>query len=102
MKHVRVMIEMILEVPDSTEIMDPEDEPYLQIDGRRYLPVHDWVTNAGGGMWETLDDEEYDRADELLRVAALASDIHEITQEEFRQAVNDDEDAVDKDEDEES
>jgi hypothetical protein len=90
MKYIKVVIDMVLEVPDDTEIMTPEDEdklPYVRINGQDYTPLHNWLKRASDRSWTSLNDDEHEEFDELAHMGTLNTSIQVISEREFREAI---------------
>jgi hypothetical protein len=90
MKYVKVVIDMVLEVPDEMEIMTPEDEdelPYVRINGQDYIPLHDWLKRTNNRSWTSLNEDEHEEFDELAHMGTVNTSIQVILEKEFREAL---------------
>jgi hypothetical protein len=90
MKHIKVVIEMTLELSDDAEIIAPKDEddfPYIRINGQDYTLLHQWLKRVDEKEWTSLDDEEHEALEEATQIGTINSAIQEISTDEFKEAI---------------
>lgn len=78
MKYIKVTVEAFYEVPDDLEITTHpgDDLECIQIEGRHYIPMIDWLEREESGVWGTVD---YD----VVELCSEETTMTEVSREEF-------------------